>query len=407
MRDTVRSEIEIHGVPLAVVDTAGCVPPTTHRSVRGIERTWAAVRAANVVLVMVDANSAAAAGEFGGRNYSFARLPAGFAGIVVDNKIDLVALEPEPRRRWSRTRRGTCWLSAKTGEGVELLRREILAQAGAHEDMEDKDLRRVNAIIRRWAKRRITLRARRRTSTRACRRSNSSPRSCVRRKPRSRRSPASSPPMICWCASSPDSASGSETVRNSRLGQRARDRRERGLPVRADGHADSVDAGRCWRSRSFASRSTRRSAAGRRQHRPVDHRHGARTLFHSAGRAGSRGIVAAVRRRRGVCDRAWATPGRAPRAFARLDLTTGIFASVPGGAAEMTILSEQFGVRTDRVAAAQSLRIMIVVLVVPAAYVLLGLRGGDLYVPGTVAIHAGGLALLMAAQRRKGLSRYG
>ena len=40
---------------------------------------------------------------------------------------------------------------------------------------------------------------------------------------------------------------------------------------------------------------------------------------------------------------------------------------------------------------------MIVVLVVPAAYVLLGLHGGDLYVPGTVAIHAGGLALLMAA----------
>ncbi len=83
--------------------------------------------------------------------------------------------------------------------------------------------------------------------------------------------------------------------------------------------------------------------------------------------------------------------------LARLDLTTGIFASVPGGAAEMTILSEQFGARTDRVAAAQSLRIMIVVLVVPAAYVLLGLHGSDLYVPGTATIRADGLALLMAA----------
>jgi len=83
--------------------------------------------------------------------------------------------------------------------------------------------------------------------------------------------------------------------------------------------------------------------------------------------------------------------------LARLDLTTGIFASVPGGAAEMTILSEQFGARTDRVAAAQSLRIMIVVLVVPAAFVLLGLHGGDLHVPGTAAIRGDGLALLMAA----------
>jgi membrane AbrB-like protein len=83
--------------------------------------------------------------------------------------------------------------------------------------------------------------------------------------------------------------------------------------------------------------------------------------------------------------------------LARLDLTTGIFASVPGGAAEMTILSEQFGARTDRVAAAQSLRIMIVVVVVPAAYVLLGLHGSDLYVPGTAEFRAEGLAWLMLA----------
>ncbi len=83
--------------------------------------------------------------------------------------------------------------------------------------------------------------------------------------------------------------------------------------------------------------------------------------------------------------------------LARLDVTTGIFASVPGGAAEMTILSERFGARTDRVAAAQSMRIMIVVLVVPAAYVLLGLHGSDLYVPGTAEVRGDGLALLMAA----------
>lgn len=83
--------------------------------------------------------------------------------------------------------------------------------------------------------------------------------------------------------------------------------------------------------------------------------------------------------------------------LARLDLTTGIFASVPGGAAEMTILSERFGARTDRVAAAQSLRIMIVVVVVPAAYVMLGLHGGDLYVPGTSEFRAEGLAGLMLA----------
>ena len=51
--------------------------------------------------------------------------------------------------------------------------------------------------------------------------------------------------------------------------------------------------------------------------------------------------------------------------LAGIDRTTGIFASVPGGAAEMSVLGERFGARVDRVAAAQSLRILIVVLVDP------------------------------------------
>jgi membrane AbrB-like protein len=82
---------------------------------------------------------------------------------------------------------------------------------------------------------------------------------------------------------------------------------------------------------------------------------------------------------------------------ARLDTTTGIFASVPGGAAEMAVLGERFGARVDRVAAAQSLRILIVVVIVPAAYAILGVHGADPYVPGTTVFSAGGYALLMAA----------
>ena len=83
--------------------------------------------------------------------------------------------------------------------------------------------------------------------------------------------------------------------------------------------------------------------------------------------------------------------------LARIDRTTGIFASVPGGAAEMSVLGERFGARVDRVAAAQSLRILIVVLVVPFAFAALGLHGADAYVPGTTRFDAAGFALLMAA----------
>ena len=83
--------------------------------------------------------------------------------------------------------------------------------------------------------------------------------------------------------------------------------------------------------------------------------------------------------------------------LAGLDRTTGIFASVPGGAAEMSVLGERFGARVDRVAAAQSLRILIVVAIVPAVFATLGAHGADPYVPGTTTFDARGFAVLMAA----------
>lgn len=79
----------------------------------------------------------------------------------------------------------------------------------------------------------------------------------------------------------------------------------------------------------------------------------------------------------------------------RLDLTTSLFASVPGGAAEMASLGERFGAREDRVAAAHSLRMLLVVAIVPAAFTLAGLRGTDPYVMGTLQFDGRGFAILM------------
>jgi membrane AbrB-like protein len=81
--------------------------------------------------------------------------------------------------------------------------------------------------------------------------------------------------------------------------------------------------------------------------------------------------------------------------LARFDKTTGIFASVPGGASEMTILGERFGGRMDRIAAAQSLRILIVVAIVPAAITAAGFHGSDAYVQGAKTFDVAGFTLLM------------
>ncbi|MCT6012786.1 AbrB family transcriptional regulator, partial [Pseudomonas aeruginosa] len=58
------------------------------------------------------------------------------------------------------------------------------------------------------------------------------------------------------------------------------------------------------------------------------------------------------------------------------DRATAFFASMPGGASEMVNLGQRHGAVLSRVAAAQSLRLLLVVLLVPAAFQYL-LGGGQ------------------------------
>lgn len=79
------------------------------------------------------------------------------------------------------------------------------------------------------------------------------------------------------------------------------------------------------------------------------------------------------------------------------DATTAFFASVPGGATEMTILGERYGARADRVALAQSLRILAVVIIIPFALTYSGAHGSDVYQPAAVVLNWSKLGLLLAA----------
>jgi len=78
------------------------------------------------------------------------------------------------------------------------------------------------------------------------------------------------------------------------------------------------------------------------------------------------------------------------------DRTTAFFASVPGGAAEMTLLGEHFGARADRVALAQSLRILAVVIAVPFTLSYSGVHGADAVRPVEIALDPAKLTLLFA-----------
>jgi len=78
------------------------------------------------------------------------------------------------------------------------------------------------------------------------------------------------------------------------------------------------------------------------------------------------------------------------------DRTTAFFASVPGGAAEMAVLGERYGARVDRVVFAQSLRVLVVVVVVPFALTYSGVHGADAYSPVPVPFDGLKLGLLLA-----------
>jgi uncharacterized protein len=81
--------------------------------------------------------------------------------------------------------------------------------------------------------------------------------------------------------------------------------------------------------------------------------------------------------------------------LARVDRRTAFFASVPGGATEMSIFAERFGARPDLVAVAQSLRIVLVISVIPFFYTWIDVHGADPYVQGAREFSWTGLAILM------------
>ena len=80
---------------------------------------------------------------------------------------------------------------------------------------------------------------------------------------------------------------------------------------------------------------------------------------------------------------------------AGIDRTTAFFASVAGGAAEMTLLGERYGARPDHVALAQSLRILAVVIVVPFALTYSGAHGSEVFQTTTLPVTWDKLALLL------------
>lgn len=122
-RDTVKSLIQINGVPLHIVDTAGLRDTDDAVEQQGIARTWRALENAHVALLLVDASHGITDTE----KSILARLRKDLPKIWVHNKIDLTNEGAGKRELAGETH---LFISAKTGMGMDILRQELLKIAG-------------------------------------------------------------------------------------------------------------------------------------------------------------------------------------------------------------------------------------------------------------------------------------
>jgi len=143
-RDAVRQAIQIEGVPVSIIDTAGLRETGDEVEAAGILRTWQAIDRADVLLLVADAVHGVTAAD----RKIIEALPPQLPRVVVFNKIDLAGFPARvAEAAGSRREETQVWLSAKTGEGVSLLGRVLLSLAGWQTSGEDLFLARERHIV--------------------------------------------------------------------------------------------------------------------------------------------------------------------------------------------------------------------------------------------------------------------
>ncbi|MDO8990857.1 MAG: tRNA uridine-5-carboxymethylaminomethyl(34) synthesis GTPase MnmE [Sideroxyarcus sp.] len=127
-RDAIRQALQVKGVPLHLIDTAGLRETADVVEQMGIARTQLALTRADVVLVLLDESQQRTGPE---DQAILAQLPSKIPRLYLHNKIDLSGHEAGVE-----VRNAEChlYLSAKTGAGMETLQDKLLETIGWHQE---------------------------------------------------------------------------------------------------------------------------------------------------------------------------------------------------------------------------------------------------------------------------------
>lgn len=126
-RDRIAQTVQVHGIPLNIIDTAGLRDSADEVERLGMARTLTEVERADVVLHLVDAAQPAADADAQALAQIAPRLPRGVPLLTVFNKIDLTDQNPGAEGAALR-------LSARTHAGLDALRDALLRVAGWEAD---------------------------------------------------------------------------------------------------------------------------------------------------------------------------------------------------------------------------------------------------------------------------------
>jgi len=129
-RDLLRERIDIDGLPLHLTDTAGLRESGDAVEQEGVRRAWNEMEKADRVLLVVDSSLGLTAED----QDILERLPRALKATVIYNKIDLTAQRPAEDELDGVA---SVWLSARTGQGMELLRAHLKRVAGYQQTGED------------------------------------------------------------------------------------------------------------------------------------------------------------------------------------------------------------------------------------------------------------------------------
>ncbi len=133
-RDLVRAQINLDGVVLNIIDTAGLRATDDVVEQAGIRRTWQALDQADLVLLVVDATEDKIYDPWRLYPNLMSALKPGIKVLVVCNKIDQLNLPASVNHSETYS---LIYLSANTGVGLDLLRQQIKLAVGITEGASD------------------------------------------------------------------------------------------------------------------------------------------------------------------------------------------------------------------------------------------------------------------------------